>query len=61
MPLSVRLRLERAWENRYARLGPGWYEADRVTQDEIQIHIPGRPSVSGDSADFEVRELQRRV
>lgn len=43
------------------RIGPGWYEADRVTQDEIQVQIPGRPPVAGDTADFEIKELRRAV
>ncbi len=35
--------------------GPGWYLADFVSQDELSIQIPGRPPVSGDRADFELR------
>jgi hypothetical protein len=61
MSLTVRLRLERAWENRYRRLGPGWFKAERVSQDELRIDIPGRPPVAGDTADFEVRELMPRA
>lgn len=59
MRLFARLRIDRAWFQRYSRLGPGWYEADRVSQDEIQIYIPGRPPVAGETADFEIREMQR--
>lgn len=59
MKIAVRLRMDRAWEKRYARIGPGWYEAERITQDEVLIQIPGRPSVAGDLADFEARQLVR--
>jgi hypothetical protein len=55
--LSVRLRLDRAYDPRYSRLGPGWYLAVQVSQDEIRVQIPGLLPVAGDAADFETREL----